>query len=187
VSQVRVTCHDPAAVVAGTDLSKTLHLLASAGVVAAESASVVVVNGRGRVLHDLAAWDALHESARQYPGARVVAMTSGRCALAWVRVQPQFVWEPTGYTLSVGSTSAGPAELYPSVIYGWVRWWATWQAEVLPPGFPLGVLLPHPPRQLDAVVQRETLAWDTYRLDVIPVDRPGTFRTRDPEDPTEWR
>ncbi|MFE7124988.1 hypothetical protein [Streptomyces sp. NPDC057617] len=174
--RVLVTCHDPDASIS-PDGRRTTHLLAPSGArYASESASVVVADGRGPAGHDgiVSAHDLLYATARQYPGALVAGVVTGsRSALVWVRVQPPSVWVPVGYSVTVRSTGPGPAELYPSAVYGWARWWLEQQSDI-PSGFPVGLLLPRPPRHLDVVAQ-----WDArtsqyaHRLTVEAATRPG--------------
>lgn len=176
---VLVTCHDPATPT-GPDDSRTTHLLAPTGVpLISESASVVVTDARAAT--DEQEFDVLNNAVRHHPGAMVVgAVTSSRSTLVWVRVQPFSVWEPTGYTVTVRSKEPGPAELYPSVIYGWARWWL--ERLDVPEGYPRGVLLQRPPFRLDARMHD-----DAYDLDVSTTVGAGRYEMRDPQDPTEWR
>ncbi|WP_158697955.1 hypothetical protein [Streptomyces prunicolor] len=186
VVRVRVDWHAPA----GGHPPKTegtLHLLAPAGrsligpEPVVQSASVVVADARHHRSVD-AAQEELRARVRSLPGALVVAaVTSNRSALVWVRVQPPAVWEPAGYTVTVRSDEPGPVGLYPSVIYGWIRWWADQQTG-FPEGFPFGLLLPRPPGRIDA-----TVLSDTYRLTITPADAFISSTYTDPHDPTEWR
>ncbi|WP_326759097.1 hypothetical protein OHB35_15065 [Streptomyces phaeochromogenes] len=186
VVRVRVDWHAPAGV-HPPKTEGTWHLLAPAdrSLIApepvAQSASVVVADARKHPNWQ-AAQEELRERVRSLPGALVVAaVTSSRSALVWVRVQPPAVWEPAGYTVTVRSDEPGPVGLYPSVIYGWIRWWADQQTR-FPPGFPFGLLMPRPPGRIDA-----TLLSDTYRLAITPADALFTSVVRDPQDPAEWR
>ncbi|MEU9373733.1 hypothetical protein AB0D94_08200 [Streptomyces sp. NPDC048255] len=157
----------------------TTHFLAPTGVPKiSESASVVVTDARSTSYEK--AFDLLHDGVQDHPGARIVgAVTSDRSALVWVRVQPRSVWEPAGYTVMVHSEDPGPADLYPSVIYGWARWWL--ERLAVPAEYPRNVLLPRPPLLLDALVGQ-----DTVRLGISSAERPGQYEARDPQDPTEW-
>jgi len=182
VVRVRVDWHAPV----GAHPPKTegtWHLLAPAGrsligpEPVAQSASVVVADARKHP-----SWEAAHEElrarVRSLPGALVVAVaTSSRSALVWVRVQPPAVWEPAGYTVTVRSDEPGPVGLYPSVIYGWIRWWADQQTG-FPEDFALGSLLPRPPGRIDA-----TVLSDTYRLTITPAEA-SIPRAHHPHDPT---
>ncbi|MGW6708392.1 hypothetical protein ACWGDE_26340 [Streptomyces sp. NPDC054956] len=158
----------------------TTHFLAPTGVPKiSESASVVVADARSTSYEK--AFDLLHDGVQDHPGAMIVgAVTSDRSALVWVRVQPRSVWEPAGYTVMVRSEDQGPADLYPSVIYGWARWWL--ERLIVPAEYPRNVLLPRPPLLLDALVGQ-----DTFRLGISSAERPGQYEVRDPQDPTEWR
>ncbi|MFD4561239.1 hypothetical protein ACFWP5_44170 [Streptomyces sp. NPDC058469] len=164
----------------------TWHLLAPVGrspiepEPVAQSASVVVADARHHRSVD-AAHEELRARVRSLPGALVVAaVTSSREALVWVSVQPPAVWEPAGYTVTVRSDEPGPVGLYPSVVYGWIRWWADQQTG-FPEGFPVGLLLPRPPSRIVAVLS------GTYRLTITPADARSSSTYTDPHDPTEWR
>ncbi|WP_280886892.1 hypothetical protein [Streptomyces sp. LBL] len=185
VVRVRVDWH-PSAGEHPPKSEGTWHLLAPAGrslIVpdpVVQSASVVVADVR-----EHASWQAareeLQDRVRSLPGALVVAaVTSSRSALVWVRVQPPAVWEPAGYTVTIRSDEPGPVGLYPSVIYGWIRWWADHQTG-FPEGLPLGLLQARPPGRIDA-----TVLCDTYRLTITPADA-SISSVHEPRDPTEWR
>ncbi|UIX34456.1 hypothetical protein [Streptomyces sp. GQFP] len=183
VVRVRVDWHAPAGAHPPT-AEGTWHLLAPASqslIVpepVVQSASVVVADARKHPSWQ-AAQEELRERVRSLPGALVVAaVTSSRSALVWVRVQPPAVWEPAGYTVMVRSDEPGPVGLYPSVIYGWIRWWADQQTDI-PEGFPAGLLQPRPPTRIDA-----TVLSDTYRLAITPAD--ASTSSVHPHDPTEW-
>lgn len=184
--RVRLTCQASEAV--DHHDTRVLHALspASADPLRSESASVVV--GDGRACHGELRRNLLLESVGEYPGAAVVGLVeSDRSALVWVRVQPPSVWEDTGYVVAVSSHEPGPAGLYPSVVYGWMRWWAA-EPDDAPPGYPRSLLLPRPPERLDAVVYpTPSSAATTLRLHVDAAESVRYRPAGDPEDPTEMR
>ncbi|WP_180685859.1 hypothetical protein [Streptomyces gossypiisoli] len=145
------------------------------------SSSVVVADATEATGAD--AFDLLERIVREHPGTFIVGVaTSRQAALVWVRVQPASVWEPTGYTVRVSSDDAAPAELFPSAVYGWARWWLA--RLTVPDGFPRGLLLARPPAAMDLDTGE-----DVYQLEIVHADKPGTysFAFHDPEDPTEHR
>ncbi|WP_053214984.1 hypothetical protein [Streptomyces viridochromogenes] len=175
--EVLATVH-PAAEPSRFDDPRILHLMAPPKVpYVSESASVVVADARNVSAEE--SFAILHDTVRQYPGAWIFgAVASSRSALVWVRVQPEAVWEPAGYTVRVTSTSPGPAELYASVIYGWAYWWLE-RLDVpdMPQlRLPRGLLLPRPPARLRAVHDEQQ-----YTLEITD----ATFQ--DPRHYTKWR
>ncbi|MEU6353116.1 hypothetical protein ABZ896_27960 [Streptomyces sp. NPDC047072] len=172
----------------------TWHLLAPAGrsliqpAPVVQSASVVVADAR-EYSSLQAAQEVLRKRVRSLPGALIVAaVTSDRSVLVWQRVQPPAVWEPAGYTVLVRSDEPGPVGLYPSVIYGWIRWWGEQQLArfadqgvTFPLGFRFGLMQPRPPGRMDA-----TVLSDTYRLTITPADAPVAVEPPDPDGP-EYR
>lgn len=91
------------------------------------------------------------------------AVTYPYSALVWIRdIFGRLEDEPTGYAVEIRSAQPGPAELYPSVLYTWLRWWAD-QSRTRPSNHDHAPRpVPRPPEHLTALV-RETQLHLTVR------------------------
>ncbi|MFG3043153.1 hypothetical protein ACGFYZ_40275 [Streptomyces sp. NPDC048330] len=195
--RVHVIARDLSATEGLDEGGPTLHLVALPGAerLVTESASVVVVDAIRPASAHLSLkdpddglnkdFDVLEHAVRQHPGALVVgAVTGKRSALVWVRVQPPSVWEPAGYTVHVRTDEGVNPELYPSAIYGWMRWWLeSIDRSALPENYPVNVLLPRPPQSMDMESDE-----GTAQLLISPARRPfPPGHISDPEDPILFR
>ncbi|WP_010352605.1 hypothetical protein [Streptomyces acidiscabies] len=131
-----------------------VHLLAPASDESVASiASVVVADARGQETSQ--ARSTLHDNVARYRfGALVIgAVTTPRSALVWIRDNAgRHQEEPTGYAVEVCGDRPGPAELYPSVLYTWLRWWYEQTRSSLPPGDQPPLQPPQPPAELTALL-----------------------------------
>ncbi|WP_405968940.1 hypothetical protein OG613_48280 (plasmid) [Streptomyces sp. NBC_00015] len=131
-----------------------MHLLAPASdQLIAANASVVVADARHQEVPQ--AQSTLHDAVARYRyGALVIgAVTTPHSALVWIRDNTgRHLEEPTGYAVEIRSHRPGPAELYPSVLYTWLRWWADQSRSSVPPGDRAPLQLPQPPTELTALL-----------------------------------
>ena len=131
-----------------------VHLLAPASdQYVAANASVVVADARHQETPQ--AHSTLHDAVARYRyGALVIgAVTTPHSALVWIRDNTgRHQEEPTGYAVEIRSHRPGPAELYPSVLYTWLRWWAEQTRNSLPPDDHTPRQLPQPPAELTALL-----------------------------------
>lgn len=169
-----------------------VHLLAPASdQLTAANASVVVADARHQ--ETAQAQSTLHDAVARYRyGALVIgAVTTPRSALVWIRDNTgRHLEEPTGYAVEIRSPRApGPAELYPSVLYTWLRWWTDQTRNSLPPGDRTPLQPPQPPTELTALLpgaQRHFTVRDAgldTRGDWGRTVAQGGFETFDPWDP----
>lgn len=141
------------------------HLLAPASdEYWAANASVVVAGTRGD--QDASqAHNALRNAVANFRFTALVigAVTYPHSALVWIRDNfGRLEDEPTGYAVEIRSAQPGPAELYPSVLYTWLRRWAD-QARTKPSSNDRAPhRVPRPPEHLTALV-RETQLHLTVR------------------------
>ncbi|MFI9829658.1 hypothetical protein ACIHIX_18435 [Streptomyces sp. NPDC051913] len=137
------------------DEQRYVHLLAPASdQLWASSASVVVADARDQEIPQ--AQSTLHDAVARYRyGALVIgAVTTPYSALAWIRDNTgRHQEEPTGYAVEIRSRRPGPSELYPSVLYTWLRWWTAQTRSSLPPDSNAASLQPpQPPAELTALL-----------------------------------
>jgi hypothetical protein len=186
--QVRVNASRPSF---EEEEQRYVHLLAPASdQLWASSASVVVADARDQGTPQ--AQSTFHDAVARYRhGALVIgAVTTPRSALVWIRDNSgRHQEEPTGYAVEIRSHRPGPAELYPSVLYTWMRWWYAQIRASLPPGDQDPLQPPQPPTELTAILpgaQRHLTVHDSgidTRGDWGRTVSQGYFEPFDPWDP----
>ncbi|MEU9189867.1 hypothetical protein AB0D14_36100 [Streptomyces sp. NPDC048484] len=158
----------------------------------AANASVVVADARDQ--ETFQAHRTLHDAVAHFRyGALVIgAVTTPRSALVWIRDNPgRLQEEPTGYAVEIRSPRPGPAELYPSVLYTWLRWWDEQNRNSLPPDDRTPHQVPRPPAELTALLHRTQRQLTVRDADLDTSGDWGRRRTVpqrhsepfDPEDP----
>ncbi|MEU3353078.1 hypothetical protein [Streptomyces sp. NPDC037389] len=111
---------------------------------------------------------ALDRLRGRYPYARCVGtIVDGRTVLVWLTTARGA--SQTGYLVTMTAAdpqNPGPLSLYPSALYGWVRWWHNHAAALIDERTVTVAELPPPPLALDVVE-----AWCPYRIELTGHDR----------------